>query len=70
MSMPRSIEALENGRKKYSVRYSFTGRNRRIAIFGDRAIFIRRAVDFSFTFDDRFFDHRATHSKTLGGGRR
>ena len=67
---PRSIEVLENNRKNHSVYSIFTGRNRRIAIFGDRTIFIPRAVDFSFRFDDRFFDHFVTHPKTLGGGRR
>ena len=65
MSMPRSIEALENGRKKYSVRYSFIGRNRRAAVFGDRTIFILRAVDFSFVFDHRFFSKRVTHPERL-----
>ena len=70
MWTPRSIDVLKNGPKFVSVCVDFAEENRRIAIFGDRTIFIRRAVDFSFTFDDRFFDHRATHSKTLGGGRR
>ena len=54
--MPRSIEVLKNDRKNHSVRSMFTGRNRRIAVFGDRTIFLLRAVDFSFRFDNRFFD--------------
>ena len=53
---PRSIEVLENDRKNHSGRSTFTRRNRHIAVFGDRTNFQLRAVDFSFRFENRFFD--------------
>ena len=56
MSTPGPVEVLKNGRKNHSVRSMFTGRSRRIAVFGDRTIFLLRAVDFSFRFENRFFD--------------
>ena len=47
ISMRRSIEVLKNDRNFYSVCYRFAWGNWRIAIFGARTIFRRRAVDFS-----------------------